>query len=88
MFQLAVNVLGTLTAALCAFLLLRGYARGRQKLLLWCGLCFVGLTFSNGLLIADLYLYPTVNFYRYRLAAAAIPLLLMVYGLIFEADRT
>ncbi len=49
-----VNVLGTLTVGLCAFLLLRAYARVRQRLLLWSGLCFVGLTISNAILFVDL----------------------------------
>ena len=53
-----VNVLGTLTVGLCAFLLLRAYGRVRQRLLLWSGLCFVGLTISNALLFFDLSLVP------------------------------
>ncbi|GEM_PF-4466205 len=32
----------TLTAALCAWLLLRSYYRSRYRLLLWGGLCFAG----------------------------------------------
>ena len=53
-----VNILGTLTVGLCAFLLLRAYARVRQRLLLWSGLCFVGLTISNAVLFVDLALVP------------------------------
>lgn len=37
-----VYVLGTLTTLLCSTLLLRAYAVGRVKLLLWSGLCFAG----------------------------------------------
>src|SRR5687768_15005472 len=37
-----VYILGALTTLLCAFLLLRGFVQGREKLLLWSGLCFVG----------------------------------------------
>jgi hypothetical protein len=86
MFQMAVNILGTVTAALCALLLLRAYIRVRQRLLFWSGLCFSGLALANVILIADLHLMPDVNLYRARLAAAAIAMLLMVYGLIFESD--
>ena len=88
MLQLIVNVLGTLTAGLCAVLLLRAYASTHKRLLLWCGLCFAGLTASNMLLIADFTMVTDVSLYRWRLATAAGSMLLMVYGLIFESDAS
>ena len=81
-----VNALGTLTVGLCAFLLLRGYARVRQRLLLWSGLCFAGLTASNAVLFFDLAIVPNVSLYTWRLAIAAVSMLLLIYGLIFESD--
>jgi hypothetical protein len=81
-----VNVLGTLTVGLCAFLLLRAYTRVRQRLLLWSGLCFVGLTISNALLFVDLTVVPEVSLYTVRLGAAAVSMLLLLYGLVFESD--
>lgn len=82
-----VNALGTLTVGLCAFLLLRGYARVRQRLLLWSGLCFVGLTISNAVLFVDLSVVPPeVSLYTWRLGIAAVSVLLLLYGLIFESD--
>ena len=82
-----VNALGTLTVGLCAFLLLRAYARVRQRLLLWSGLCFVGLASSNAVLFFDLAIAPAdVNLYTWRLAIAALSMLLLLYGLIFESD--
>jgi hypothetical protein len=81
-----VNILGTLTVGLCAFLLLRAYGRVRQRLLLWSGLCFVGLTISNALLFIDLLQFPGVSLYTLRLSAAAASMLLLLYGLIFESD--
>jgi len=87
MLQLAVNLLGTLTAGLCAVLLLRGYARARKRMLLWCGLCFAGLTVSNALLIVDQFLLPDVNIYPHRLLVAACSMLAMLYGLIFESEQ-
>ena len=86
--QLIVNVLGTLVAGLCAVLLLRAYGTVRKRLLLWAGLCFAGLAASNGLLVADLFIIPEVDLYRSRLAVAATAMLLLVYGLIFESDRS
>jgi hypothetical protein len=81
-----VYVLGTLTSLVCAVLLLRGYARGRKKLLLWSGLCFVGLTLSNGLLFVDIVLIPESNLYVLRLATAAAAMVLLLYGLVWESD--
>ena len=88
MFQLVVNVLGTLVAGLCAVLLLRAYGSARKQLLLWAGLCFAGLSASNGLVVADLFLIPEIDLYRWRLAVAALSMLLLVYGLIFESEKS
>lgn len=82
-----VNALGTLTVGLCAFLLLRAYARVRQRLLLWSGLCFTGLAISNAVLFFDLAIVPAeISLYTWRLAIAAGSMLLLLYGLIFESD--
>ena len=82
-----VNALGTLTVGLCAFLLLRGYARVGQRLLLWSGLCFVGLAVSNAVLFWDLVILSAdVSFYTWRLGIAAFSMLLLIYGLIFDSD--
>jgi hypothetical protein len=88
MMQLAVNVLGTIVAGLCAVLLLRAYASVRMRLLLWAGVCFTGLAASNALVVADLFVVPEVDLYRWRLAIAAVAMLILVYGLIFESDRS
>jgi hypothetical protein len=82
----AVYLIGVLTSLVCAVLLLRGYARGRKKLLLWSGLCFAGLSVSNVLIFVDLVLVPEVDLYRYRLATAAVAMAVLIYGLIWESD--
>jgi len=84
--QFIVNILGTLTVGLCAILLLRAYLKVRQRLLLWSGLCFAGLTLSNLLIFVDLAVVPDFNLYSYRLGIAAASMLLLMYGLIFESD--
>ena len=82
-----VYLLGTVVTLLCAILLLRAYHRVRMNLLLWSGLCFVGLTASNALLYIDLILLPeTTNLYMARLATAAGAMLLLIYGLVFESE--
>lgn len=84
----AVYVLCTLTALLCAALLLRGYLRGRRRLLLWSGLCFAGLTLSNALMFVDLALLPeTRQLYTLRLVTAAAAMLLLVYGLVWDTEE-
>lgn len=84
--QFIVNILGSLTVGLCAFLLLRAYSRVKQRLLLWSGLCFAGLTLSNALVVVDLAIVPEFSIYVWRLAVAALSLLVLLYGLIFESD--
>lgn len=88
MLQPIVNMLGTLIAGLCAVLLLRAYGSVRKRLLLWAGLCFIGLAASNAFVVADLFVVPELDLYRWRLGVAAIAMLLLVYGLVFESDRS
>jgi hydrogenase/urease accessory protein HupE len=75
-----------LTAALCAVLLLRGYRRTRAQMLFWSGLCFVGLTASNVLLVLDRIVLPTVDLSIARLSVALVALLLLIYGLVMGED--
>jgi hypothetical protein len=82
----ALYVLSCLTTLLCAILLLRAFAKVRRKLLFWSGLCFVGLTVSNALVVADLLLFPQVDLFTYRLCAAAVATVLLLYGLIWESQ--
>lgn len=84
--ELIVNMLGSVTVGLCAILLLRAYGQVHKRLLLWSGLCFVGLALSNALVIVDLAVVPQFSIYVWRLAVAAASLLLLLYGLIFESD--
>jgi hypothetical protein len=82
----AVYVLGTLTTLACGVLLLRGYLRTRMKLLLWSGICFIGLALSNLLIFVDLVMLPDVDLYFWRLVTAALSMLVLLYGLIWEGE--
>jgi hypothetical protein len=82
----AVYILGTLVALACGVLLLRGYLRGRQKLLLWSSLCFFGLAVSNLLVFLDLVLFPARDLYIWRLTTAAVAMMFLLYGLIWEGE--
>ncbi|PNG46572.1 MULTISPECIES: DUF5985 family protein [unclassified Variovorax] len=74
-----------LTALSCAALLLRGYAKGRVRLLLWSGLCFVGLTANNVLLILDRLLFTSLDMSLWRLSLALVAVLLLLVGLVLES---
>jgi hypothetical protein len=81
-----IYTLCALTALLCAVLLLQAYSRGRYSLLLWSGLCFVGLTVSNMLLVLDRLFIPDVDLSTWRLVAGLLAMLVLLYGLIWEVD--
>jgi len=74
-----------LTTLLCAVLLLRAFGRVRRKLLLWSGLCFLGLAASNLLKIADLVIFRDVDLYSYRVGSGALAMALLMYGLVWES---
>jgi hypothetical protein len=74
------------TALACAWLLLRSYQVSRYRLLLWSGLCFVGLSVNNVLLILDRIVLPHVDLSTWRLASALVALLPLLYGLVWEDE--
>lgn len=83
--------MATLIYALCAFtslasaiLLLRGYRASGARLLLWAGLCFIGLALNNVLLFVDLGLAPEVDLAAWRSLPTLAGLGLLTYGLIWE----
>lgn len=80
-----VYTLCALTALTCALLLLRAHARGGSTLLLWSGLCFVCLTINNLLVVVDLVVFPNVSLFLIRNVVALVGMLLLLYGLIWEA---
>ena len=81
------TTLAVLTCLACTVLLFRGYARSGLRLLMWSALCFVFLSLNNLLLFVDLVIFPTeLDLRPYRLAAALVGLLFLLYGFIFESD--
>lgn len=73
-----------LTSIVCAVLLLRGFASSGARLLLWAGLCFVGLAVNNVLLFVDLRVVPDMDLSVWRSLPALAGLALLVYGLVWE----
>ena len=80
----AVFLLCALTSAVCAVLLLRAYRRSRSRLLLWSGLCFVGLAANNGLLVVDRLIVPDVDLSLWRQIPALAGIALLLYGLVWD----
>lgn len=82
--EAAVYVLCAAAAVACAALLLRGYGRTRVRLLLWSGLCFVGLSVENVILFVDRVVVPDVDLSGARLSAALIGTAALLFGLVWE----
>ncbi|HET9271909.1 MAG TPA: DUF5985 family protein [Vicinamibacterales bacterium] len=80
-----VNILGCLTVALCAVLLLRAYRRVGARLLLWSGICFGCLTLNNALVAIDIVLLPDVDLFVLRNLSALVGIVALLYGLVMEA---
>ena len=87
-----VYILCALTSLACAIMLWRGFARSRARFLLWSSLCFVGLALNNVLLFVDNVVLPNVSgfaglhFVVWRTGAALVGLMLLLYGLIWDAE--
>jgi hypothetical protein len=86
-FNFVLLALAVLTCLACTVLLFRGYARSGMRLLLWSALCFVFLTLNNLVLFFDLAVFPdSIDLRPWRLSAALIGLVFLLYGFIFESD--
>lgn len=81
-----VYTLCAVTCLVAAALLWREYRKTRFRLLLWSAMCFFGLTVNNTLLVLDRLVYTEIDLTIPRLASAAISVLLLVYGLIWEGE--
>lgn len=80
-----VYVLCALTSLACAVLLLRSWMSARSsRLLLWSGLCFLGLLCNNVLLVADKILFPAIDMTIVTKLPAVVGLAVFLFGLIWE----
>jgi hypothetical protein len=75
-----------LVALFSAWLLLAAYRRQRHRLLLWSGLCFVGFTANNTLLVFDKVVFPDLDLSVFRAGIALLSLLTLLYGLIWDVE--
>ena len=81
----AVYILCGLTSLFCAVLLIRSFRRQRSRLLMWASLSFACLAASNAILVIDLMVVPEVDLLALRVTVAAIAMLLLLIGLIWES---
>ena len=81
----AVYLLCALTSLACAILLLRGYRQRGVRLLLYSGLAFVGFTLGNAMLVVDVVMVPTVDLALFRSLPVLFGLLVLIYGLVWDA---
>jgi len=81
-----IYVLCFLAAALCTWLLLRGYRRSQARLLLWSGLCFAFLSLNSFVVIVDMLFAPNTDLQVYRHAASLAAVGTLLIGLIWEAE--
>jgi hypothetical protein len=79
-----VYVVSAIISLICAVLLLRAYAANHVRLLLWSGICFVGLTLNNIFLIVDTQIFPSTDLAVIRALPAFLGMLALLYGLIWE----
>ncbi len=79
-----VFILCALTALACAVLLLRAYAQTRTRLLLWSGICFLGLAANNAMVFVDLVIFPEVSLLPLRTSIALVSILILIAGFIWE----
>lgn len=75
-----------ISAFICAWLLLQAYRANRYKIVLWGGLCFLGLTLTNILLILDKTTPDRIDLTSWRLSVELISILILLYGLIWDMD--
>ena len=80
-----VYILCAVTCLVCALLLGRGYARSRNRLLLWSTLCFVLLFANNVVTVIDLVVVPGVDLMWLRSVLSFSALSVLTYGLVWEA---
>lgn len=80
-----VYLLCAAASATCAVLLLRAHRRTATPLLLWSGLCFVGLAFNNAVLVVDAIVVPDVDLSTWRLMPAVVGVGFLLYGLVWES---
>ena len=81
----AIYVLCAATGLFCFGLLLRGFMRTGNRLLLWSSAGFLAFTIANVLLVLDLVFFKNLDLLLYRNVATLLGLVLLLCGLILNS---
>jgi len=81
----SVYLLCAITCLICAGMLFRGYAKSGVRLLLWSGLCFLGLMVENVVGFVDVVVVPDVSLHVWRKLPGLIAVSVLLFGLIWES---
>lgn len=76
-----------LTAAICALLLARSYARTGMRLLLWSALCFGFLAANSFVVIVDLLIVPDADLALLRSGLSLAGIGTLLFGFIWDLER-
>jgi hypothetical protein len=79
-----IYLLCVVTSALCAYLLLRAYRRGRTRLLIWSSICFTLMALNNLVLAVDVLLLPENDLTIVRIITALLAVSVLLFGFIWE----
>jgi hypothetical protein len=81
-----VFILCAIMSVICTVMLLEGYRKTRNQLLLWSGFCFLLLAIDNTFLCVDLIVFPLVEMHGpfWRNLMTAVSGSLLLFGLIME----
>lgn len=78
--------LSTLTCIACAYLLLRSFKRGGTRLLLWSGICFIGMAINNALATVDVNTSAELmDLATVRVVVSIVSLSILIFGLTWES---
>ena len=80
----SVSLLCLATSVVCALLVARAWRRTRSRLLLWTALSFAFLALNNLLVVADMVVFQSIDFWLWRQLAAGLAIGVLLYGFIGE----
>ena len=81
-----VYILGLLTSIACAYLLARGYAENRARLMLFSAICFGLLAVNILLVVIDLLILPQAVLLTFRQLAALAAISVLLFGFIWDTE--